>query len=480
MCAESAQMLGFPACLFAIGAPVKQSGFFENALKHAIRERGNEDVAMAEQPDSRKTFDPAPLNAAPQCMMPCLIEGQSAVGAMQFGSEASQEVLLTAVDINTKPSPIVFGDVMHALAVQGGGRMESPIPAMDIANAGALPDGGEGAQWMFPVPAESVETVNGPQQPAPVGNGEVVAASIVSPVVVEKTASSGLLSEMAPPDDVHVSGDPAKEMLGDLVLKHKGATSRDLIGVPVKGMPPIRGEPPVEKMVVSPKGQVWAPEPDALSLVRDGPATSAPGNASSAGPEMATAAKGAMFVLNDFGSPKSHERVSGLMPEASPNIVFDGNALNVVPEHPTYSDARSVVEIGRGELFDQLVQGVRVAQNTGGTEVLVHLKPDFLGRLSIRAMTDDHGIRVEIRAENEVVRQVMQDNMADLQQRLADRDLNFSQLSILADTGWHSRREPHWPTQESPVWSDAEPESPLETAVESIPYVQSGTIDYFA
>jgi flagellar hook-length control protein FliK len=110
----------------------------------------------------------------------------------------------------------------------------------------------------------------------------------------------------------------------------------------------------------------------------------------------------------------------------------------------------------------------------------VHLKPDYLGRVSIRAISDDHGIQVEIRAESEAVRQVMQDNLSDLRQWLADKDLAFSQLSVLADTGWHSQRQPEWAAEQAPVAPEPEPDQAPEMAVESLPHIQSSIIDYFA
>ncbi len=91
-------------------------------------------------------------------------------------------------------------------------------------------------------------------------------------------------------------------------------------------------------------------------------------------------------------------------------------------------------------LVDQIVQGVRFAQHAETSELQVHLKPEFLGKLSIRVLSDLHGVRMEIKAENEVVRQIMQDNMANLQQRLADKGILLDHLALLADTGSAPRR----------------------------------------
>jgi len=130
-------------------------------------------------------------------------------------------------------------------------------------------------------------------------------------------------------------------------------------------------------------------------------------------------------------------------------------------------------------LFDGFVQAVRLAQRAGEAEIRVHLKPDFLGKLSIRVLADESGMRVQIKAENEIVRQIMQDNLADLQQRLAEKGFASDQLSVLADTGWTHRRDREdaqsgWPSHAS----EKAPEDAAEVAVEPVSPAQDGVINY--
>jgi flagellar hook-length control protein FliK len=122
-----------------------------------------------------------------------------------------------------------------------------------------------------------------------------------------------------------------------------------------------------------------------------------------------------------------------------------------------------------------------VAQHNESTEIVVHLKPAFLGKLSIRVVADEHGMRVEIQAENQVVRQVMQDNLADLQQRLSEKGLTLDQFSVFAEAGSHSERETarsfEEPDNGSPVGASAALGADL---AETTSAVSSGGIDYFA
>ena len=154
-----------------------------------------------------------------------------------------------------------------------------------------------------------------------------------------------------------------------------------------------------------------------------------------------------------------------------------GTLQQLAPEQAVVHTTR----IGREQLVDQIVRGVRVAQHSKATEVIVQLKPDFLGRLSIRVLADDHAMRVEIRAESEAVRQVMQDSLADLQQRLSEKGFTFDQFNVLADTGSNPQREPEWESGSSPVAPSTVADMTLEDAsTEQALLAANGVIDYFA
>jgi hypothetical protein len=145
-----------------------------------------------------------------------------------------------------------------------------------------------------------------------------------------------------------------------------------------------------------------------------------------------------------------------------------------LPTHATAS-----IEAGYEVLLDKVVQSVHMAKDGGITELHVRLKPEFLGRMTIRVIADDHGMRIEIRAESETVRQLMNDNLPTLQHRLAEKGMAFSDLSILADTGWASRREPEQPLERRRAHMMPEQEL-IEAAIEVAPSIITSTIDYLA
>ncbi|GAB4333774.1 MAG: hypothetical protein Kow0099_05660 [Candidatus Abyssubacteria bacterium] len=137
------------------------------------------------------------------------------------------------------------------------------------------------------------------------------------------------------------------------------------------------------------------------------------------------------------------------------------------------------VETGFELLLDRIVQSAHLAKDGALTELHVHLKPEFLGRMMIRVIADESGMHIEIRAENEAVRQLMNDNLATLQHRLSERGMAFSDLSILADTGWASRKEPEQPFARRSTNVVREQEA-TETTGEVTCVIGMNTIDYLA
>jgi hypothetical protein len=162
-----------------------------------------------------------------------------------------------------------------------------------------------------------------------------------------------------------------------------------------------------------------------------------------------------------------------------PIVPFDSVFQQISPEQLHQPEATHSA-LRAEPLFDQIVQSVRFAQYAETSELQIHLKPDFLGRLSIRVLSDHHGMHLEIKAENEMVRQVMQDNLTDLQQRLADKGFAFNQFSLLADTGWTARREPGRTFAPPSDGVQAAPQATAEMLLEPASLLKSGAIDYFA
>ena len=197
--------------------------------------------------------------------------------------------------------------------------------------------------------------------------------------------------------------------------------------------------------------------------------------------EMLKSAEGEAFLSGGLWERGRPGNLSDLINAVSPRTSFDGGLLPSSLVQTAEPSATHAVGVEFENLFDQFVQGVRLAQRAGATEIQVSLKPDFLGKLSIRALADEYGMRIEIKAESEIVRQIMQDNLADLQQRLAEKGFASDQLNVLADTGWtHGRDRGETPSGAPGHALKTTGETATEVAVEPMPPAKSGMIDYLA
>ena len=124
-----------------------------------------------------------------------------------------------------------------------------------------------------------------------------------------------------------------------------------------------------------------------------------------------------------------------------------------------------------------------MARQGEASEIVVRLKPDFLGRLTIRVLADKHVIHVEIKVENEMVKQMLQDNLANLQHRLSEKGVSFDHLGVFAETGSQRDGEPAETAQQldmRAIDGEIEPEAAAGVLAEAPPLTRSGGIDYLA
>jgi flagellar hook-length control protein FliK len=177
---------------------------------------------------------------------------------------------------------------------------------------------------------------------------------------------------------------------------------------------------------------------------------------------------------------------SGMSDSALKNHSAADNPLSIIPpvegtqQHTPVAPVQPVPVLDMDVLVDQLVQGVRIAHTTDGTEMHVQLKPEFLGKLSIKICSDIHGLHMEIKAENEAVRQIMQDTLPNLQQRLAEKGITLNNLTLLADPNLTGRRRPEKALIQNPSGTNFRQESKVASVPEAKMPARLSLIDYFA
>jgi hypothetical protein len=428
--------------------------------------------------------------------------------------------------VSAKSSPAeerAFADTLKSVALKLKRRAESPPESEDVkksidfddpatlsmnmrepsqspSNTGTRPEPGQGVRS----PADSGSGVSNADAPDPTatasrpgsasnsGNGVVETETIVSQVVAPSETSGGLLvvgepksgffevsllDEAQPQSFALATADSGEAMLmksspGSLVkeiVQSADLQEHALLFSEAVSAGQEEGEVGFGRLQQMFANAVAETQPDseaavALAVVNRAAATSTPDSE----------------LFSEARRDWSASHILDLINAASAKSPLDGSVLQVSSQESAQPAVVRGSQVSYERLFDQIVQGVRLAHHGEASEIYVSLKPEFLGRVSIRVLANESRMYIEFKVENEAVRQVMQENMADLQRRLTEQGFDFDRFSILADTGWASRREPGR-SFDSPVFvSEAEPELAAARSAELTPLQASGTIDYFA
>jgi hypothetical protein len=443
---------------------------FSQALKAAVLKTKGQAEQPSEPRDVKKPFAPEDLAAANIHLSSDVDKTESFGERWRGQNEAALIALVEAANPSTQPQQPPGGDALNGVSQPGVVMAEFAVEA-ELAIVGpaekqafafqadATP--GEALPFANSVPivqdgrvqADEFIVKSAPDAP-PATPGEALPFANSVPIVQDGRVQADEFVVESAPESARESGAVTLARFAEVRVSQGNAQD----GIVLRNFHPV----PPENVPATPT------QPDSVPVLAFLNARTA-----------ASANDEALLSEGFWNWSRPGER-SDATNIALPKAPFDGVLQQVSSGQQPQPAAAQPVEVGYERLFDQLVQGIRLTQHAEATEIHVHLKPDFLGRLSIRVLADDHGMRIEIRAENEIVRQVMADNQADLHQRLAEKGFAFNQLSILADTGWTSRREPEWPFEPAHTGLETEPETPVEAGVEPVPLARSGTIDYLA
>ncbi len=93
------------------------------------------------------------------------------------------------------------------------------------------------------------------------------------------------------------------------------------------------------------------------------------------------------------------------------------------------------------QVIDQIVQNARLAQTNGLKTMEISLDPKTLGRLSIVLTAGEDGVHATIKASNDMTRNMLSQNLAELQNTLKDSGVNMKSIDITsAQLGWDFAR----------------------------------------
>ena len=96
------------------------------------------------------------------------------------------------------------------------------------------------------------------------------------------------------------------------------------------------------------------------------------------------------------------------------------------------------------ELPDQIVQSLRLQATAGGGEARMHLRPEYLGELTVRVVVDNGVVTARLEAEVPAVREWIERHEVSLRQALGAHGLTLEEL-IVSDkaAGDQSRDQDH-------------------------------------
>lgn len=90
----------------------------------------------------------------------------------------------------------------------------------------------------------------------------------------------------------------------------------------------------------------------------------------------------------------------------------------------------SQTRVVKNELMEQVVQQAKVLVDDNRSEMVMQLKPDSLGKLTLKIVTENGIVAAKFVAENQQVRQVLETNMQILKDSLEKQGMSIQNVSV--------------------------------------------------
>ena len=111
-----------------------------------------------------------------------------------------------------------------------------------------------------------------------------------------------------------------------------------------------------------------------------------------------------------------------------------GNPLsNNVQKSGSSENAAKVfkeVPVSKNEVFSQIIEKAKVVTNAGKSEIVMDLKPESLGKLSLKIVTEQGIVSAKFVAENQQVKEIIESNMQLLKDSLEKQGLSVQGFSV--------------------------------------------------
>lgn len=96
----------------------------------------------------------------------------------------------------------------------------------------------------------------------------------------------------------------------------------------------------------------------------------------------------------------------------------------------TVSKADKTITVSKNEIVNQVIEKAKVLTNGEKSEMIIDLKPDSLGKLSLKVITERGIVTAQFIAESQQVKQVLESNMQLLKDSLEKQGLAVQNFSV--------------------------------------------------
>lgn len=135
----------------------------------------------------------------------------------------------------------------------------------------------------------------------------------------------------------------------------------------------------------------------------------------------------------------SRSSLSDLAVAPYPTAAFE-TRLQAATLEPRVEGPPQASSLDDAELPDQIVQSLRLQITSGGGEARVHLRPEYLGELTVRVLVEDGVVSARLEAERPAVRDWIERHEVSLRQALGEHGLTLDTLNV-SDRGRDETRD---------------------------------------
>ncbi len=159
------------------------------------------------------------------------------------------------------------------------------------------------------------------------------------------------------------------------------------------------------------------------------------------------------FAMEDPGA-----RATKIIPENGDKATLISNHLGSENFSETASSAKDsdpAANFSRTATMSQIVEKAALTLKNGQSELRLNLKPDFLGQIHMRIVTENHQVTLKISTEFAAVKDIIEHNIYQLKADLQNHGLEINSLDVSVTKDSHQQGSGHHPTDPQKAGSNA-------------------------